>query len=561
MRHVIKHPILPFLLVASLCAGTIIFLIQFKVEFLLPYFWPCLYGLMLLLAYRPTASMPHLVLITAIPSFLASVPIVWSNTPSGSIALAFLIIINAYILNAFHIVYQNYGFKMPYKELFYAVWDTFIKLIVAVFFAVICYFILNLWGILFQLINIAWFNTLFSTENFMICFVSMTFSVGLYISTKTEKVIRNSRIIILNIFKALLPVLAIICVLFIAALIGVIIFSSFNPLKFQWSIPTLFCLLAIIFTNAVYQDGTVSRPYPKLLFYLINIFLIIIPILSLFALITLVRTISNDGFNAYNFNQLIILLLLVIYNIIYANIAYRNEVPWLKDLSQTNICLAILVVFTTLLTNNYWFKHAAFNPGRISHLTNITLKSPSSETTPIKTKTPPHPDAKKTLLQKYSKLQKLNWKKVNQDQLKTKALLLGYSNKQPVYLCRTNVNHNDYPGFVTDQGCQIIQNNRLIYKTTYTVLLGKRNQFVWKTWEPFTANSKAIQVIIGLKSPKFFRICRTIYNNQVVIGIAQKNEACRFVVNHTVIKEPSFVQYLFLKLPSSAYQKKKATAH
>ena len=103
------------------------------------YWWASLYGVMFLLAYPTKQSLTKLIFTTFIASFIAALPYHWGA--SYSFAQFTLTVSAAGAITAFHIHYQSNQFKWHYPTLFLAVWDSFIKLFIALCFTILCWII------------------------------------------------------------------------------------------------------------------------------------------------------------------------------------------------------------------------------------------------------------------------------------------------------------------------------------------------------------------------------------------------------------------------------------
>ncbi len=208
---------LPYLITGFVTGLLLAILEHYKVSYVLPYVWIAIYGLFFLLAYQQAKTLPRLLIGTLLASFIASIPFPWLNTDLTANSFI-LCLVSAYAVNAFHIAYEENGLRIPYQRLFFAVWDTFAKLLLSAFFTGLCCLLLAVWESLFNIIGIHFFDTLFSKLWFTIWSTSFFIGTGLLVAAQTKKIVRHLRIIILTICKYLLPVLAAIGVLFDRAL-------------------------------------------------------------------------------------------------------------------------------------------------------------------------------------------------------------------------------------------------------------------------------------------------------------------------------------------------------
>lgn len=313
------------------------------------YWWASLYGVMFLLAYPTKQSLTKLILTTFIPSFIATLPYHWGT--SYSVAQFILIASSAYAITVFHIHYQSNQFKWHYPTLFLAVWDSFIKLFIALCFTLLCWIILLLCGTLFKLIGITFIDQLTNHNWFQVWFSTMIISIGLWIATRSDTAIFHARNILFYICKYLFMTVAIIGIFFvIAALIKTIQHDvTLNNL----SVFLCFAFLSIIFLNGVYRDGLSPLPYSTFSTIICRVFLWVSPLFSGLALQALYRyNIAPHGLTTENFPFLICTLLLLIYNVCYAVIALCPRKTWLKPIEHINIALGFLLIIITLITAN-----------------------------------------------------------------------------------------------------------------------------------------------------------------------------------------------------------------
>lgn len=316
------------------------------------YYWIGFYGLLFLLAYPNAQSLTKLVITTFVCSLLAGFPFYWSHYDSSS--QFFLMLFSAYAINAFHIHYHSNHFQLSYQALFCAVWDTFVKLMMALFFTLLCWIILFSTATLFKLINIFFFSRLISTNWSNAWLTAILFNIGLYIPSKINSVVRNIRTVFLYICRYLFIPLAIIGIIFIAA------FFIKNNQHLDTNTSTLLFIpfLCVIFLNGVYQDGLIEKPYPTFLMWICRLFLWVTPIFTLLALHNIYfsgyNNISEHGFNVHNFFYFLNTTLLLIYNLTYFVIALGWQKQWLKPIEHCNIVLAIIVIITAMITTQPW---------------------------------------------------------------------------------------------------------------------------------------------------------------------------------------------------------------
>lgn len=314
---------------------------------LLFYDWISFYGVMFLLSWPTAQSVKRLIFITLIPSVIASVPYYWRG--DNTTAQFFLTILSAYALNAFHMNYEANGFHIHYSTLFHAVWDTFVKLFITLFFTLLCWIILYLCGALFNFIDIKFLSQLIEKSWFSVWVTAFFVSMGLYIVTHTDNVVRNMRMVLLLICKFLFIPLAIISIIFIASLLVMM-----HQHHFTFKSESLFssiAFLSVLFLNGIYQGGLAEKPYPAVFNLIGRIFIGITPVFVGLA----IYTVYSQGLDSHNFACFLNLSLLLVYTIAYAIIAFLPQKSWFKGIETTNIVLAIVLILMTVVTTTPWF--------------------------------------------------------------------------------------------------------------------------------------------------------------------------------------------------------------
>lgn len=372
----------PYLIIGAIAATLLALLNHYAIKNYLPSLWISLYGLMFLLAYPQKKSLLRLICSSFIPSFLASIPLLWEhNAISAPFSAFFITCLCAYALNAFHMHYQSDRFHFNYQHLFYAVWDTAIQLFIVFLFVLLCWFILYVCGQLFEFIDINLIKILIRKSWFQVWSSTFFVAMGLLITAKTNAVICNMRIILLLICRFLFVPLAIIGNLFA---IGFIMSRWHHPNALPTHVMFLsIAFLSALFINGIYQDGHSEKPYPPTLFWICQVFLWITPLFSLIALHGIyydgANPIHQNGFDTNNFPYFIATLLLLTYNSCYAFIAMRRENPWFRSIQKINIVLATILIIVTVTVFNQWnmkrFPTPHFNYIKIQKTASTGIKS------------------------------------------------------------------------------------------------------------------------------------------------------------------------------------------
>ncbi len=122
-----------------------------------------------------------------------------------------------YVIVPFAQIFQRSGrLRFPYAELFEHSWNNFFIGLVAALFTGAFWAVLGVWGALFNLIDIAFFADLFQGKPFVYISTLSVVGYGLALGRDSEGVISTLRRITLMIAQALLPLLGLIALLFLA---------------------------------------------------------------------------------------------------------------------------------------------------------------------------------------------------------------------------------------------------------------------------------------------------------------------------------------------------------
>jgi len=240
---------------------------------------------------------------------------------------------------------------MSYQVLFTYSWRNFLVLALSAVFLIAFFIILKVWGGLFQLINIQFFNDIFRQEWFLFPVLSFAFGLGVVIFRDLTHILDNITRLLQGLIKLLLPLVLLIAVIFVAALP----FSGLEPL---WATKNgsglLMWLSAIIlfFSNAVYQDGRGDAPYPFWLHKVIYISLSVLPILSGLSIYGLALRIGQYGWTVERAWAVLVCLVLSLFAVGYIWGVIRKKSRWQETLATVNVNMGLCVLVLALLANS-----------------------------------------------------------------------------------------------------------------------------------------------------------------------------------------------------------------
>ena len=116
-------------------------------------------------------------------------------------------------------VFQATGSRsFPYTELFRRYWDNIFVLMTAGFVMGAFWMVILLWSELFKLIDVTFFDDVFTHAAFVSMGLSVVFSYGVALGREWEKLTATIRSVLFTVLKALMPLLAVIALLFMVSL-------------------------------------------------------------------------------------------------------------------------------------------------------------------------------------------------------------------------------------------------------------------------------------------------------------------------------------------------------
>jgi len=276
----------------------------------------------------------------------------YGEFPIANLSLVFACGITLACFKALMYLQQRAGnVALSYQVLFTNSWRNFLVGALSALFVLVFWLILTLWGLLFKVIDIDFFWTLFREEWFLYPVLSVAFGTGVIIFRDLTKVIDNITRLFHWLFKLLLPLVIGIAVIFVAAL-------PFVGLDALWSTgrgtALLLSLLAIalFFANAVYQDGRETSPYPLFIHRMIYGGLCILPIVSALSFYGLTQRLLQYGWTIERCWAFVVWLVFSLFAVGYVVGIIRRRDEWTRGLAQVNTVMGIVVLVLMLLVNS-----------------------------------------------------------------------------------------------------------------------------------------------------------------------------------------------------------------
>jgi len=246
---------------------------------------------------------------------------------------------------------RHESWRVPYSTLFECAWQNALTLLLAAGFTAICWGVLMLWAELFKLLDIRFFYTLFQRSDFTHLATGTMAGLGILIGRTQHRPVQIARQILFAVFKGLLPLLALIALMFIVSLP----FTGLEPLwKTRWSAFSLLLVVVLmaLFTNAVYQDGERDWPYPIWLRRVVEAALLTLPVYAALALYALGVRIQQYGWTTTRIWGGLAALLTLGYALGYAASTLRSRGRWLQPLAGVNKVLSWAVIGVVVLANS-----------------------------------------------------------------------------------------------------------------------------------------------------------------------------------------------------------------
>ena len=280
----------------------------------------------------------------------------WQARPFGQFpvySLTFVYMVTVSIASFKALMYLQQradGAALSYPALFTHSWRNFLTGVFAAVFTLTFWLILLLWGELFLVIGIDFFDELFEQDWFIIPAATVALGIGVLLLRKLTRIIDNITVLLRDLTKLLLPLVLGVAVIFLAAL-------AFTGLDLLWdtgngTVLLLWLLaLTLFFINAVYQDGRGAAPYPLLLHRLVYLAVCATPALSGLACYGLLLRIQQYGWSVERCWAFVTWLVLSLFSLGYVLSIARRRDAWTHGLARVNVAMGIVVLGIALAAN------------------------------------------------------------------------------------------------------------------------------------------------------------------------------------------------------------------
>ncbi len=248
---------------------------------------------------------------------------------------------------------QQFAARGPirYDMLFARSWRNFLVALLSGAFTLGVALVLTLWAALFSAIGIDFFTDLFTNDWFLFPVLGVALGLGVYIFRRLTKVIDGITSLLEGLMRLLLPLLAIVCFIFLVALP----FTGLQPL---WDTGNGTAMvmwlnaLALFTVNAVYQTGRNPPPYPLAIHRSLYVCIALLPALSVLALYGLSLRVAQYGWTVERCWAFTAALLLAAFSVGYSFSILRWRDGWPGGFARVNTAMGWVVLALMLLVNS-----------------------------------------------------------------------------------------------------------------------------------------------------------------------------------------------------------------
>lgn len=237
------------------------------------------------------------------------------------------------------------GNSFPYGRLFDDAWRNTLLVTNCVLFTGLFWVLLALWAGLFMVLHIGFFKDLFTSQFFFYLATAMAMSFAVSLEEKEASALRALRRHLLAFKTRLLPLAALIVILFLGALP----FTGLDPLwKTGRTTPLILSLQIVIIalTNSAWQDGAQAAPFSKPLQWVTRAALALLPVLSFICIWSLSLRVDQYGWSVDRVWAAVLVGLTTLYALGYGVSAVMTG--WLPTLGPVNTWMALLVIASLL---------------------------------------------------------------------------------------------------------------------------------------------------------------------------------------------------------------------
>ena len=270
-------------------------------------------------------------------------------------------VVITYICTAFILSWPTREGRVPRNEdLFRHAWDTVFIVLLGLLLNAVFWALLLLWGSLFKMLGIVALNKLFSADGFIYVASAMVFALGVNMGRDNDRVIGLLRGILLTLCRVLLPLSALIVIVFTFALP----FTGLAPIwATGYSTTIMLCLVAanLFLLNGVFQDGAQNSGYPVWLLRMVDLCLLCLPVLVGLAGYSTWLRIEQYGLTPSRLLAMLLVGVMFAHSLaaVWAVIVPKGQ--WLGRLRVSNPAIALMTVLVLLVIHTPWLSPLQFS--------------------------------------------------------------------------------------------------------------------------------------------------------------------------------------------------------
>lgn len=258
-------------------------------------------------------------------------------------------VVLGYIGTAFILAWPTgEGLRLRYEDLFRHAWNNVFILFLAQMLTGLFWQLLWLCALLFRMLGIPQVKEAVESPVFLWLVLPVVFSLGMRMGRENEKVIGLLRGILLTLCRFLLPLSALITLLFTLTLP----FTGLQPVWDTGYSTTLLLVLAIInlfLVNGVFQEGHQGSVYPVALKRLVNASLLCLPVLVGLAAYASWMRIDQYGLTPSRILALLLVGVMLAHGLAAAWAVLASRQGWLNSLRVSNPWIALLSAVLVVL--------------------------------------------------------------------------------------------------------------------------------------------------------------------------------------------------------------------
>jgi hypothetical protein len=262
--------------------------------------------------------------------------------------LLMVITFSGYVIMVF---YQTTRFQpphvYPYRQLFHHSWNNVLVYGMALVFLGLVWLVLWLWAALFKLIDIRFFDTLFSQRWFSYIASFAILGLGIAVMRSFDPVIASLRRIVLMVFRILSVLVAFAGLLFLLALP----FTGLAPLWATRAATAILLSVAglfVLFVNAAVHEDQDSRHFWLPMDMLVRVFLLALPIYAALAFYATWLRVHQYGLTIERVYALLFVAIAILHAVPYAWSVIARRSEWADGIKAWNPKLAVATVVLSL---------------------------------------------------------------------------------------------------------------------------------------------------------------------------------------------------------------------